>query len=277
MIHALDHIDLAVNDLDAAAERYQTLLGRAPSWRGEANGARNVWFQLPNAALNLMAYAGPGVTGEGLWSLAFAVRDLASAARLLERRGVPTSPPALLRGDDPSSGAKHYWNMAVASTAATHGTQIFLTEQRDAALAFPLSAPLGDERAAVAELDHVVVATPNPDRAVALYGGRLGLDLRLDRTNPQLGNRLMFFRVGGAVVEIGASALTGPGEGPDRFGGLAWRVRRPEAINARLAGAGFNVSEVRQGRKPGTAVFTVRDQTCAVPTIMIEQGGAASD
>ncbi|HVY03049.1 MAG TPA: hypothetical protein VG983_05280, partial [Caulobacterales bacterium] len=81
----------------------------------------------------------------------------------------------------------------------------------------------------------------------------------------------------GAVLEIGARIAAGAGEGPDRFGGLAWRVRKPDVINARLAAAGFNVSEVRQGRKPGTAVFTVRDKTCDVPTIMIEQGGPAQE
>ncbi len=64
MIHALDHIDIAVKDLDAAAAQYVALLGRSPSWRGEAAGMRQVMFQLPNMALNLLGYSGPGVTGE---------------------------------------------------------------------------------------------------------------------------------------------------------------------------------------------------------------------
>ena len=34
---------------------------------------------------------------------------------------------------------------------------------------------------------------------------------------------------------------------------------------------GFNVSEVRTGRKPGTKVFTVRDAPGGVPTLMLQQ------
>ena len=56
---------------------------------------------------------------------------------------------------------------------------------------------------------------------------------------------------------------------PDRFGGLAWRVTEPHAAQARIAAAGFDVSEVRIGRKPGTHVFTVRDAPAGVPTLML--------
>lgn len=286
MITALDHIDIAVKDIDAAEAQYTALLGRKPAWKGEAPGMKQVMFRLHNTALNLLTHSGAGVpgeavkarldnVGEGVWSIAFRVDDLNATHKLLERRGIPTSPPGPIRSANPETGEKIYWNTGVVSTSATHGTQIFLVEQPDREI--PISAPTGDELASVAELDHVVIQTPNPERAVALYGGRLGLDLRLDRPNPALGNRLLFFKLGNAVIEIGARLTAGAGEGPDKFGGLAWRVRKPDAINARLAAAGFNVSEVRQGRKPGTAVFTVRDKTCGVPTIMIEQGAPEAD
>jgi hypothetical protein len=71
------------------------------------------------------------------------------------------------------------------------------------------------------------------------------------------------------VIEIAHELKTGVSDGPDRLGGLAWRAANPEAVRARLADAGFNVSEVRKGRKPGTQVFTVRDRTCGVPTLAL--------
>jgi hypothetical protein len=46
-------------------------------------------------------------------------------------------------------------------------------------------------------------------------------------------------------------------------------VADPEAARARMAAAGFDVSEVRAGRKPGTHVFTVRDAPAGVPTLML--------
>ena len=118
-------------------------------------------------------------------------------------------------------------------------------------------------------LDHVVINTANADRAVALYGARLGLDFRLDRSNPQWGSRLMFFRCGGAVVEIGARLGGEVSDAPDRLSGLAWRVTDPDAAQARLAKVGFDVSDVRAGRKPGTKVFTVRSGVPGAPTLML--------
>ena len=50
-------------------------------------------------------------------------------------------------------------------------------------------------------MDHVVVATGDPERAAALYGARLGLDMALDRSHPDWG-RLMFFRCGDLIVEV---------------------------------------------------------------------------
>ena len=46
---------------------------------------------------------------------------------------------------------------------------------------------------------------PDPERAAALYGARLGLDMALDRSHPDWG-RLMFFRCGDLIVEVVAPA-----------------------------------------------------------------------
>jgi len=71
------------------------------------------------------------------------------------------------------------------------------------------------------------------------------------------------------VFEVGASQKAPIADAPDHFGGLAWRVTDPDAARARIAAAGFDVSEVRSGRKPGTKVFTVRDAPGGAPTLML--------
>jgi hypothetical protein len=43
-------------------------------------------------------------------------------------------------------------------------------------------------------------------------------------------------------------------------------------MRARLATAGFDVSEVRDGRKPGSRVFTVRSGVVGAPALVVEQG-----
>ena len=275
MIEALNHIAVAVKDLDRAASQFGTLLGRRADWREEAAGARHAWFQLSNMALDLVQPEGPGESGdrvraqieahgEGLWGLAFEVGDLDETRRVLGRRGAPVADPAALLSTDA-------WRLAFVEPAATHGVSIALAERTRRVSAKP--APAG----AVVGLDHVVINTANPDRAVALYGARLGLDFRLDRSNPQWGSRLMFFRCGGAVVEIGARLGGEVSDAPDRLSGLAWRVSDPDAAQARLAKAGFDVSEVRSGRKPGTKVFTVRSGVPGAPTLMLSAEPAEED
>lgn len=142
-----------------------------------------------------------------------------------------------------------------ANTERTHGVRIFFIER---------TAPPTD--ASKGGLDHVVIRSSDPERAAALYGARLGLDMRLDRE--VLGRRLLFFRCGDSIVEI-VHDRQAPADS-DRLWGLSWRVGDADVERTRLADAGFDVSEVRAGMKPGTRVFTLRSGTCGVPTLMIE-------
>ena len=131
------------------------------------------------------------------------------------------------------------------------------------------SAPAAVADAAVTGLDHVVIRTADPERAIALYAGRLGLSLRLDRSEPAWGARMLFFRCGDLIIEVVHDTKAGVGGGADRLWGLSWRVGNIEAAHARLQAAGIEVSDIRSGRRPGTRVFTVRNNTAGVPTLMI--------
>jgi catechol 2,3-dioxygenase-like lactoylglutathione lyase family enzyme len=281
MITALDHVALAVRDLPAAIDGYRRLFGVEPEWVGGDGGARHAWFQFPNMALDVITAHGEGAFGdrmrahldqhgEGVWALAFTVGrtvdDLAPFQKLMTRRGLRAVPPHLTRTTH-DDGRKRYWLNASIDPEDTGGLQVLLVAPPRDGVPFPLSEPTGP--GAIEKLDHVVVQTANVDRALAIYGAKLGLDLRLDRANAQWGARQLFFRVGDTVVEVGASLKAPPSDAPDRFGGLAWRVADPEAAQARIAAAGFDVSEVRTGRKPGTKVFTVRDAPAGVPTLML--------
>jgi hypothetical protein len=78
-------------------------------------------------------------------------------------------------------------------------------------------------------------------------------------------------------VEIGSRLGGEISNEPDRLSGLAWRVVDPDAAQARLAKAGFDVSEVRSGRKPGTKVFTIRSGVPGAPTLMLSADAASED
>jgi catechol 2,3-dioxygenase-like lactoylglutathione lyase family enzyme len=279
----LDHVILAVRDLAAAERTYARLLGRSASWRGEhpGLGTRNALFRVGEAYLELLAPAEAAVAGwlarrleergEGLLGFALATPDAHAAAKALVERGLHPEPPARGIGRDTESGAFREWRSVFLPPAETRGVLVFGIEHCSAAELVPELRPPGAPEAAVHGIDHVVVRTADPDAARAFYGERLGLRLALDRSFPQWGARLMFFRVGRITVELAARHDAEPEPAaPDQPWGISWRVGDADAARARLLAAGFDVSEVRTGRRPGTRVLTVHGEPCGVATLMLE-------
>jgi len=278
VITGLDHVVVLVGDIKSATAAYERLLARAPAWQNSGDGADRVLFTLENMTLELMAPSGFSVAAdrirnviklwdEGLASLCFRVGDIAKAHRRLDRVALKPDPVAEVESRDAISGAVLHWKRTRATTELTRGVRMFFLE-------------LGGERppsavtaaAPVLGLDHVVVSTEDPERAAALYGARLGLDMALDRSHQDWGH-LMFFRCGDLIVEVVKRPVAGADQSHDKLWGLSWRVADIEATRARLATAGIDVSEVRAGRKPGTRVMSVRDGTCGIHTLLLERTG----
>lgn len=277
MINGLDHVLIVCTSVDDAENAYSALLGREPDWRAsDSGGSSTVIYQLENTALEIMAPQGGGPLarrlhamidqdGAGLKSLIFSTEDLVDARSALDRRGLKPDEIVVGESVDPYSGKSRSWSRMRMDEAATHGVRIFTLQRRpnDPLVYKPGSAD------AVSGLDHVVINTANPDRAAALYGARLGLRLALDRSNPDWDMRLMFFRAGGMTIELAHKISAGVGSQPDKLWGLSWRVPDIEAAHARLLDANFAVTSIRAGRRAGTRVFTVRDGTMGVPTLVL--------
>ncbi|WP_076862547.1 VOC family protein [Bradyrhizobium mercantei] len=275
MITSLDHVVVLTGDINAASAAYETLFARTPSWRNSGDGADRVLFTLDNTTLELMAPRGDddaaqrvrtalATQGEGLASLCFRTSDIARTHRRLDRLTLKPEPVAEVESRDEASGATLSWKRTRAATDATRGVRMFFLEREQER---PLS--VRTMPASITAMDHVVVATADPERAAALYGARLGLDMALDRSHPEWG-RLMFFRCGDLVVEVTHRPGKSETDAPDRLRGICWRVADIDATHARLVAAGVDVSEVRTGRKPGTRVMTVRTGTCGVPTLLVQ-------
>jgi catechol 2,3-dioxygenase-like lactoylglutathione lyase family enzyme len=275
VITGLDHVVVLTGDINAASAAYQTLLARAPSWQYGGGGADRVLFTLDNTTMELVAPNGEDdnaqrirsvldAQGEGLASICFRTGDIAKMHRRLDRLTLKPEPVADVESRDAVSNDTMSWKRTRAATETTRGVRLFFLEL---AKERPLSAQTA--AGSITAMDHVVVSTSDPERAAALYGARLGLDMALDRSHPDWG-RLMFFRCGDVIVEVthrpGKSADTSQ----DRLSGICWRVADIDATHARLAQAGVDVSEVRTGRKPGTRVMTVRSGTCGVPTLLVQ-------
>jgi catechol 2,3-dioxygenase-like lactoylglutathione lyase family enzyme len=276
VITSLDHVVVLLDDLNAGVATYETLLARKPAWRHAGDGAERVLFTLDNMTLELMAPSGVSVAtdrlrsvlkvwGEGLASICFATPDIAKMHRRLERVALKPDPIVEVANSDAISGATLHWKRTRATTDLTRGVRMFFMELQGER---PHSVTTADS--AVLGLDHLVVSTEDPERAAALYGARLGLDMALDRTHQDWG-QLMFFRCGDLIVEVVKRPVAGGDKAHDKLWGLTWHVADIDATRERLLAAGLQVSEPRAGRKPGTRVLSLYSGTCGIHTLILER------
>jgi catechol 2,3-dioxygenase-like lactoylglutathione lyase family enzyme len=257
MIARFDHVVIGVRDLEAGVSAYETLLSARAGAHFVHDGVARASIALGNIDVELMAPDGDGEQalrlraalegGEGLMSLAFATLDIERTHRRFERVGLQPEP---VRDAHGPPGAKVFR----VGKSQTHGVRMFVMQR---------SAEDAPQAAGVSGIDHIVVRAPALEPAEALFGARLGLSLR--RVLSVKDHTLALFRCGDAVLEVVVDAST-----PDwRAWGLSWRVPDADAAQARLRHAGLDVSEVRAGVGAGTRVFTVRNRTCGIPTLMI--------
>lgn len=277
MITGLDHLVLLCPEIASGVAVYERLLGRKADWRAEVEGGgASALFRLGNTSLELLAPAGEGPLGQrlaelieakgpGLTTLAFGSDGLVADRETFVRRGLEPGDITSGHSRHAETGAERRWQSLRLPDEKAGGIKVFVVEPGEGALAL---APAAAD--AVHGLDHAVVNTAAPDRALAFYGAKLGLRLAMDRTNPDWGVRLIFFRTGGLTIEI-ARRLSEPEDTgrPDTFWGLTWAVKDIEAAHTRLSASGFDISEIRKGRKPGSRVFTIRNGTMNVPTLFI--------
>lgn len=274
MITALDHFVLVCPDIEAAVADYTALLGAAPEWRAEGDGSATAVFVTGNTALELLAPSGDGATAEKLrdltrdgarlTTLVYRSDDLQADHHAMSRRGLAGSDISDGHSQHSGTGATRRWQRFRIPDERMAGIKTFVLAP-DTPLSPPSAAP-----GAVTALDHLVINTPNPERAVANYGARLGLRFALDRTAEQWKTRFLFFRLGGLTLEI--IHRLGETQDPaadDSIWGLTWETDNLATAHDRLSAAGVEVSELRTGRKPGTEVFTVRTHAQGIPTLFI--------
>jgi hypothetical protein len=119
-------------------------------------------------------------------------------------------------------------------------------------------------------VDHVVLQTRDADTCIRRFRDELGLRLALDKTVPEFGGRMLFFRLGKMTLEVIQHLEDIPHE--DVLWGITYLCRDIEATVAELDRRGVAHSPVRSGRKPGTRVATVKSHCLDLPTLLIGPG-----
>ena len=318
MIVGIDHIVLLCPSIDIGTPVCETLLGRPADWTAhDQAGSASAIFQLNHMAIELLAPKGDGPMatrlhdlltqdGPGLQTLVFASNALEEDHRVFTRRALQPEPIIDGESTDLTTGNLRQWQRFRFNTAQSGGLRTFVLQRSSDD---PLQLRQSSDSAVIG-LDHLVISTEQPERALAWYGARLGFNLTLDRTNPaqdqvvsacaatqneprdhdvvsgvdersradvcQFGVRalrqvirLLTFAAGTAKIELTHRGSNTPAMKPDQLWGVTWRTANIETAHARMVAAGLATSEIRQGMRRGTRVFTVRDGTLGVPTLIV--------
>ena len=277
MTTSIDHLILAVEELDQATAQYAALLGRVPSWRGTHPdyGTANTLFKLDNTYIELLAPNGDGMAadivkgilterGNCLGGLVFGTDDAENFIAHARSKGLETSDPVPGHGTDEVTGAERHWHNIFWDPAAARSIFSFCIEH-DKTSTLPDAMPSAG--APISGVDHVVVKTRSADAAKIFYGEQLSIRLALEQDVPEWGGTQLFFRASSMTIEVIASDQA-PEQ--DELWGLALKTQDIEGTHARLTTSGIEVSEIRDGRKPGTRVCTAKSHTLGVPTLLIQ-------
>ena len=277
MIERIDHLIVAVKDLEAAEDNYKKIFGHDPVWRGahESLGTKNSIFNFNNLYFELLAANGTGAgaslvnssieeNGEGLAGLVFGSDNIKTTKQQLSSKGYELSGLALGEGFDEDAGKKRTWESLFLPNEITRGLFSFAIEHKTGKLDL-LDRFTSD---CVHKLDHVVINTNDAEGFIRVYEKDLGIRLALDQTVEKWGGRMLFFRLNQTTIEV----IARPDEGisKDSLWGLAWDVEDLEATHTRLTKLGIEASDVKEGRKPNTLVSTIKSNTCNIPTLFIQ-------
>ena len=277
MISSLDHLILAVDDLQDAEKNYKNILGIEPSWRGlhKELGTANVIFNFKNTYLELLSAEGEGVgadlvnesikkNGEGLAGIVLNTKDISKASKKLKDLGFLVGDVLTGEGKNKDTNDIRNWKYLFLPQELTRNLFLFLIEHTKGILPQDEKFPSGS----INKLDHVVINTNDADGFINIYQDIFNIRLALDKIIEHWKSRMLFFRLNETTIEV--IEKKDRKDPNDSLWGLAWEVESIKDAHERLVSKGVEVTEIKKGLKENTLVATIKSHTHNVPTLLIE-------
>ena len=277
MFTRLDHLIVAVKDLEEAENNYKKLFGISPVWKGAHKdlGTSNSLFNFENTYFELLSASGNGAgadlvnkylakSGEGLMGMVFATEDINSARHSLVEKGFLVEEPSSGQGINNSDQQTRNWKNLFLPPELTRGIFSFVIEHLDENL--PQSKALN--ASSPHKLDHVVINTNDADGFIKIYKDAFKIRLALDKIIEHWNKRMLFFRLNKTTIEVIEQKDDLPSN--DQMWGLAWDVKDIEKTHKRLTTEGIEVTPVQKGIKEKTLVATIKSHNHNVPTLLIQ-------
>ena len=277
MIETLDHLIIAVQDLDEAEENYKKIFGILPVWKGihKELGTANVIFNFKNTYFELLSANGDGLgadlvnnqlkeNGEGMLGLVLGTKDINSTAAILKDKGFPISEVSNGEGKNSQNNEIRKWKNIFLPLELTRGIFSFIIQHTEGSL--PTASKY--DKSSINKLDHVVLNTNDADGFINIYRDIFNIRLALDRVIEHWKTRMLFFRLNKTTIEV--VEQKNDDANPDKLWGLAWEVESIKEAHERLTNEGIEITEVKKGIKENTLVATIKSHTNNVPTLLIE-------
>jgi len=276
MISSLDHLIIAVKDLDEAEKDYTKVFGMPPVWRGEHKelGTINSIFNFENTYFELLASKGAGLgadlvnnaleqDGEGLTGIVLGTDNIKDVYASISSAGFGIGEISDGEGSNSDNVNIRRWQNLFLPPELTRGLFSFVIEHTDGEL--PSS---NYQTSSISKLDHLVINTNDADGFISVYQDIFNIRLALDKVIEHWNKRMLFFRLNKTTIEVIESKDGQPAH--DKLWGLAWEVKNIEDTYQRLIDEGVTVSPVQKGIKENTFVATIKSHTHNVPTLLIE-------
>ena len=277
MINTLDHLIIAVKDLNEAEQNYKKLFGLNPVWRGEHKdlGTANVIFNFKNTYLELLSANGEGFgamlvnsaieeSGDGLIGVVFGVENIKEASKSLIEKGFAITEISDGEGRNNSSNELRKWKNFFLPQELSRGIFSFIIEHTEGSLKKPGEYPSDS----INKLDHLVINTNDADGFMHVYQDIFKIRLALDKVIEHWDSRMLFFRLNRTTIEV--VEKRDEKEPKDSLWGLAWEVENIKEAHKRLIDNGVEITPIKKGLKENTLVSTIKSHTHNVPTLLIE-------
>ena len=277
MISSVDHLIIAVKDLDQAINNYKKVLGITPCWKGKHNelGTKNALFNFENTYLELLSPsdAGPGTEyinsllkekGDHLAGIVLGTDNIEHTKEALKKNGHAVEISSGEATNEKDGKIRRWKNIFLPNTLSKE-LFIFIIEHTEGEL--PKHENLDPSK--IKKLDHVVINTQDADSFISIYRDIYKIRLALDKTIEHWKRRMLFFRTNATTIEV--IEEKDKKEPADELWGLAWEVDSIEDAHKRLVSNSVEVTPIKEGLKKGTLVATIKSHTCNVPTLLIQQ------
>lgn len=277
MINTLDHLIIAVKDLNEAEQNYKKLFGLNPVWRGEHKelGTANVIFNFKNTYLELLSANGEGLgamlvnsaiedSGDGLIGVVFGVENIKEASKALIEKGFAITDISHGEGRNNSSNELRKWKNFFLPQELSRGIFSFIIEHTEGSLKKLDEYPSDS----INKLDHLVINTNDADGFIHVYQDIFRIRLALDKVIEHWDSRMLFFRLNRTTIEV--VEKRDEKESKDTLWGLAWEVDNIKEAHKRLIDNGVEMTPIKKGLKENTLVSTIKSHTHNVPTLLIE-------